>query len=358
MTQNGEAAAVEALGDRLKFLEDELLRSQPDYTVKDLDPKPRLRPYQKIPVKTKAEVEEEMKLRQQKALFGEMLPALKKKTVPVEYVPTPHSQTRKEKEAAEKRNKRQPVKIPQGGFLADLYARAAAAAEAERPKEDPNALPLAPLFYSERHEREFDKNILVYGSPESEEQYASLLKTYGEYLGGIEDDLYALWLRLGGTSNWKKYLRPTQLSLLLSKEKTLKVRFRVDPDHYPLLNGCMIEQREAAGFFSNIISRLPLLEFVEIIDCPVRPFTFPVLQGVHQPFPALKGLYALHVTWTVGDVLEFLKKYGKQIEAGKLRIDPHTTTFSDAHRREKLVEETNGKISYITPPHPCGLASS
>lgn len=332
--------AVEALQDRLKFLEDELIRMQPEY--EDPKKKRREQAQRKIVIKSKAEIEEEMQLARQKALFGEMIPVVLKK--PVE-IPPQLSRAEREK----KKKKPSPVKIPQGGFLAELYSRAAAAAEAEKPREDPNALPLAPYFYSEKQEREFDKAIMDFDSAESKEQYKTLLETYGDYLGGGEEDLYELWKRLGGTHQWKKYLRPTQLSLLLSREKILKVRFRVEPEKLKYLDGYMMEEREVAGFFSNILPRLPHLQYMEIVDCPVRPFLLNVIEQIPNPFPALKGIYGVFVQWSAEDIMGLIK-ICKAVERGKVRVDPNTLVYSGIYTEKNLLELSGGKVAYVTAP--------
>eukprot|EP00796_Vickermania_ingenoplastis_P011962 gene11962-8235_t len=329
----GLPEAREALEDRLKFLEDELLRSQPDYGP-ERTPHP---PFKKIVPKTKEQVEEEMKVQRQKALFGTMLPQLPPRPEPVELP-----------EVRDPRKKRKKRRSPQKEEKA-LYARAAAAAEAERPKEDPNALPLAPHFYSEAQERLFDKMIVEFDSEQSKEEYQSLVATYGEYLGGEEEDLWALWKRLGGVANWHKYLRPTQLTLLLSQEMNVKVRFRVEPDKLKYLEGLLVEEREAGAFFSNILPRLPKLEFVEIVDCPTKPFVMSILQKVRNPFPSLKGLYTIFVHWTADEVMLLLTKYCKHIEPGKMRIDPRTIQFTEQFTERNIIHLSNGLVSFVTP---------
>lgn len=365
--------AVDALEARLKYLEDELIRTQPEYEVKK---KPFIS--RKIVPKTKAQVEEEMALQRQKALFGTVLPPIRPKRGQPLSSASAHSagvETECAEEAKAPKSSASPSAsaetvsdpthstttlqdnvesakktLPAGGVLGQLYQSAAATAEAQKPKVDPNALPLTPLFYNDKQEREFDRLIVDFDHPESKTEYDILLKTYAEYLGGDgEEELWALWKRLGGVNNWKKYLRPTQLTLLLSRETNIfKLRYRVNMEKLPYLDGFLIEEREASAFFSNIIPRLPKLEYLEIVDCPVNPFLPCMMEHVHNPFPALKGMYLAFVRMSSVDVIQLLKKYAKGVEKGKMRVDPKTLTFTSMITEKNMIALSNDVVSYIS----------
>lgn len=376
--------AVDALEARLKYLEDELIRTQPEYEVKK---KPFIS--RKIVPKTKAQVEEEMALEKQKALFGTVLPPIRPhKRGPAGSRGTTLSPSATEETAqrdhlgsggdarsgvttpgggaedpvalsasapapassSPSSSSEKPKTLPAGGILGQLYQSAAATAEAQKPKVDPNALPLTPLFYNEKQEREFDRLIVDFDHPESKAEYEILVKTYAEYLGGEgEEELWALWKRLGGVNQWKKYLRPTQLTLLLSRETNIfKLRYRVNMEKLPYLDGFAIEEREASAFFSNVIPRLPKLEYLEIVDCPVNPFLPCMLDHVHNPFPALKGMYLAFVKMSSVDVIQLLKRYAKHMEKGKMRVDPKTLTFTNMITEKNIIALSNDVVSFTT----------
>lgn len=167
---------------------------------------------------------------------------------------------------------------------------------------------------------EQDKEILQYHTSESREAYQLLYREYGSCLDGTEEGLLDLWKALGGQNGWKKALRPAQLSLLLSKERIIKVRFRVLHERMACLGGSTVPCEEVTTFFSVLLSRLPYLELMELFDCPKTPFDWETIRRVHRPFPALRGVYFLYTAWSSKDALR-LCKLCPSIGMEKIRTD-------------------------------------
>lgn len=183
-----------------------------------------------------------------------------------------------------------------------------------------------------------DQEILQYHTPQSREAYQQLYSEYGSYMDGTEEGLVALWNALGGKSRWQHVLRPAQLSLLLSKERIIKVRFRVQHQRMTCLGGLAIPLGEVTMFFSALLSRLPHLEVMELFDCPKSPFHWKTIGEVYHPFPSLRGVYFLYTTWSSDDALR-LCKLCPTISVEKMRTD----TFIKLQRgisMNELIEKT------------------
>lgn len=209
------------------------------------------------------------------------------------------------------------------------------------PVNPPEPEPERPTWLDDKL-RESDRVLLNYDSAESKKEYRQLYVDYGHHLDGTEDGLLELWSALGGTAGWERALRPAQLSLLLSQEVTMKVRFRVGDDWLGYLGGTSIPKGEVTGFFSALLSRLPRLEFIELFDCPERPFSWSTVLQAHRPFQALKGAYFLYTAWTSTDVLQ-LVKLCPRIEKGKIRTDTHMQCIV-GFSAEQLMDECEGKV--------------
>lgn len=336
--------SVDALENRLKHLEEELISTQTIY----FDEKRRRADRRVIP-KTRAQVEEEMKAQRQKALFGDLYHLSLKAAPPPQPAPVP---ARLPPLQPEPTSSSGAAPSAAGSPPAQTATTAEPPAQQQQTEPEPEPepaeepLPLAPRFYNEAHEREFDRQIMDFECEESKLEYSSLEERFREYLNGDEETLYELWKRLGGVHGWRKHIRPTQLALLLSRETIVKVRYRMKMDKLTYLDGFIIEDREASSFISNLISRLPKLEYLEVVDCPIRPFDLRELQHVRNPFQSLKGIYAVAVKWTAEDVLQLVKKFCKNLEPNKMRVDPKTLTFTAAVTQKNIVSLSGGKVSF------------
>lgn len=187
-----------------------------------------------------------------------------------------------------------------------------------------------------------DEVLYQYSNPETAAEYDRLYSDYGEHLTGDEEGLLELWAALGGTEGWHRVLRPAQLSLLLSREMVVKVRFRVQEDRLTYLGGTTISQEEVAGFFSTILPRLRYLEYMELFDCPVRPLHWDSILHTHAPFPELKGVYFLYTMWSSTDVLQ-LVKLCPGLEDGKVRTDTYMQCIVGLSAQQ-LMDECMGKV--------------
>lgn len=190
-----------------------------------------------------------------------------------------------------------------------------------------------------------DPLLLQYDSPVSKKEYALLMEVYGSYLDGTEEGLVDLWVNgLGGTQQWQRHLRPNQLTLLLSKETELmKGRFRVGKDWLSYLGGARVEASEITGFFSNMLSRMPCLEFIELFDCQRNPFDWSsITDAGEKAFAQLKGIYFLYTTWTSSDVMQLVQLCPK-LERGKVRTDAFLQCVNGT-TVESLELESGGKL--------------
>lgn len=132
-----------------------------------------------------------------------------------------------------------------------------------------------------------------FDSEESKHEYDRLFSIYGSYLGSGAAALVNLWTMLGGSAGWQASIRPSQLRLLLSREKISEVMYRVTEDRLPVRGGTLIPEEEVTGFFSNVLPRLPALQHVALYECNVSPFDWDAIGSPrlhYQPFPSLKGM--------------------------------------------------------------------
>lgn len=130
--------------------------------------------------------------------------------------------------------------------------------------------------------------------------YKRLVKRFGAYLNQGEAGYLAMWERLGGTKQWESRIRPWELSLLLSKEKTDILEFRLGPPSemrggIPDRSVEITDEGEVVGFFTHFLSRLPRLQYVGLFYAPFCPFDWGALDEVEEPYEALK---VLNLRWS------------------------------------------------------------
>lgn len=189
---------------------------------------------------------------------------------------------------------------------------------------------------------EEESAMLQYHTTKSKDAYAELYDRFGTYLDGTEEGLWSLWNALGGKSGWRETLRPAPLSLLLSKESIIKVRFRVHDQKLSFLGGWAISLDEVTDFFSVILSRLPHLELMELFDCPTTPFHWEIVHEVLHPFPSLRHVYFLYTAWSSEDVLH-LCKLCPTIGQHKIRSDTSIRVLQGM-RLNDVIEQSNGRL--------------
>lgn len=138
-----------------------------------------------------------------------------------------------------------------------------------------------------------DFQFVEFDSDESLHEYDRLFSIYGGYLGCGAENLLAFWISIGGTKGWRDFLRPSQLRLLLSREKTTELMYRVTEERLPVKGGTIIPQEEVCGFFSHVLPRLPKLEYLALYECDSNPFDWEAIGRPrlhYTPFPSLMGL--------------------------------------------------------------------
>lgn len=163
----------------------------------------------------------------------------------------------------------------------------------------------------ELREKVQDLMWVEFDSDESLHEYDRLFSIYGQYLGGGAAKLLAFWMAIGGTKGWQSCLRPSQLRLLLSREKTTELMYRVTEDRLPVRGGTIIPEEEVVSFFSNVLPRLPKLEYLALYECNVIPFDWEAIGTIrlhYQPFPSLKGLDIRFTKAADSDLTTFLAR--------------------------------------------------
>lgn len=172
------------------------------------------------------------------------------------------------------------------------------------------------LAFHEEEKRQLREKLqdlqwVEFDSDESLHEYDRLFSIYGGYLGGSAAKLLALWMSIGGTQGWRNCLRPSQLRLLLSREKTSELMYRVTEDRLPVRGGTIIPEEEVTGFFSNVLPLLPNLEFLALYECETNPFDWDAIGKIrlhYRPFPSLKGLDIRFTRATDCDLTTFLAR--------------------------------------------------
>lgn len=189
----------------------------------------------------------------------------------------------------------------------------------------------------------YEKEWIELESERSIREYRRLHQMYGSYLSRGEEGLLELWKVLGGARYWRTQLRPSQLTLLLSREyRVSTLRFRCGTSGRMLMLGgegssmpkegvafpflCMegrkqqCESSSSTGghipslhfewktFCSYVLPRMPALQTLTLIDFPFWPFDFTVLDKTSYSFPELKHLRLPLVKCTAEEVVEFVRR--------------------------------------------------
>lgn len=153
-----------------------------------------------------------------------------------------------------------------------------------------------------------DNKWLDYDSDASQQEYERLTSLYGIYLTRKEEGLLALWMALGGTSGWRRKIRPSQLQLLLSRVDFNTLTFRVHSEYHLELGGMVVPEEEVAGFFSCLLSRVGTLQHLAFLDSPVSPVDWTELSPPLIPFPRLQSLALWHTRISAFDVVELVRR--------------------------------------------------
>lgn len=237
------------------------------------------------------------------------------------------------------------------------------------------------------------------GSREAQEEYRNLQQEYGVVLRKMESTRPAntngpwlLWKELGGTHHWRTHLRPTQLTLLLSRDKTTKLTFTVDvgeasasapasgpnsavgksssvvsgatgnsswsaiTDPSLASNGSLqLDAGEVRAYFSHAVARLPELQELELDACPVWPFLWKLQDDrVDTPFPQLRRMRLRNMTCRAKD-LHDLVRHIPSLEKGEegsddngIVVDAAFVDYED-YAPSKLRLMCCGKVSVCHP---------
>lgn len=184
------------------------------------------------------------------------------------------------------------------------------------PTPPPSTTPLPACSY--------EKEWMDLDSERSEREYKRLFKLYKMYLGRGEEGLINLWRELGGSVYWRTKLRPSQLTLLLSREvKSHTLRFRVGRDPLRMSAGDLlpIDPKEIISFCSFLLPRLPCLRHLMIIDAPVWPFDFKVLDRTSYCFPELQYLHLPLVRCTAEEVIGVVQRIPTLVRGDGVWVD-------------------------------------
>lgn len=205
--------------------------------------------------------------------------------------------------------------------------------------------PLPPCSY----EREW----MDFASERSQREYKRLYKLYGKYLGRAEEGLVKLWRDLGGVKYWRTQLRPSQLTLLLSREEKLDVlKFRLREDELLAFGGEVMTdlevkkpEKELVGFCSHLLPRLPYLRHLTIMESPVFPFDLKVLDAVSFSFPELEYVHLPLVVCKGWEVMGFIQRVPTLAKKDGLWIDAELFTRGVDITEPAFVKGTRGRLT-------------
>lgn len=182
---------------------------------------------------------------------------------------------------------------------------------------------------------------------EYEVRYQRLYKIFHRFLGKGESGYLLMWQRIGGVNGWQENIRPWELSLILSREKTDIVEFRVGPPSEQRVgirdNTTEIDQEEVVGFFTHFLSRLPRLEYASLFFSSVCPFDWEALELVEEPFPSLK---VLNLRWTRLKGMDLLKAVSifKRLNVGSLRATNSLVDYGQFNNFGTLAKECKRRL--------------
>lgn len=221
------------------------------------------------------------------------------------------------------------------------------------PPPPPSRTPLPPCS--------FEKEWLELESERSEREYRRLRKLYGSYLAKGEAGLIGLWTALGGCRYWRTKLRPSQLTLLLSRETTRaeKLCFRFYPNELLMAGGVVMpliqvegEQDQGAsrseqwvGFCSNLLPRLPYLRHLTLVDAPIWPFDTQVLDKTSYCFPVLTYVHLPLVHCTSTEVVSFIERIPTLAKEDGIWIDEHCFRMDGRMKRKHLESAARGRLT-------------
>lgn len=186
------------------------------------------------------------------------------------------------------------------------------------------------------------------GSSEGYEvRYQRLYKVFNRFLGKGESGYLMMWQRIGGSTGWQENIRPWELSLILSREKTDIAEFRVGAPSEQRVgirdNTTEIDQEEVVGFFTHFLSRLPRLEYASLFFSSACPFDWDALELVEEPFPSLK---VLNLRWTRVKGTDLLKAVGmfKRLNVGALRATNSLVDYGHFNNFGTLAKECKRRL--------------
>ncbi|KAK7198860.1 hypothetical protein NESM_000852400 [Novymonas esmeraldas] len=246
-----------------------------------------------------------------------------------------------------------------------------------------------------------DAQWLQIESSEAQHEFSRLSREYRPVLrkmeaAGTTDTIgpWLLWKELGGAHHWRSHLRPAQLTLLLSRDKTTTMCFAVNlgtvrerdtssgsgdgegggggggstaaDSGSPSTNtrsamsdqpteAPQLDTGEVCSYFTHAVARLPLLQELTLDACPVWPFSWKHTDDrVTVPFPQLRRVRLRRMTCHAKDLrdlvryLPMLAKGEEDSEDNGILVDSAYVQCGD-YTPAKLRQMCCGKVSVCHP---------
>lgn len=240
---------------------------------------------------------------------------------------------------------------------------------------------------------------------EAKEEYMRLVREFYTTLQKMKTEKsrngpWMLWKELGGMHCWRTYLRPTQLTLILSHDETTEISFSVDtqdrssgapsagPATAPVSvvgtsvsisattatsslsaatdanswsvvtdpastgsNALAFDAGEVRAYFSHVLARLPALKELNLDGCPVWPFVWKLEDDrISTPFHRLRCVRLRNMTCHAKDLRD-LVRHVPSLEKGEedsanngILVDAAYVLYDD-YSGSKLRQMCCGKVS-------------
>lgn len=201
--------------------------------------------------------------------------------------------------------------------------------------------------------------LLDYGSPASKQRYDELYSRYGRFLGkngeAQERGLVSLWNELGGNA-WCDAITPTELTLLLSREAIDAVNFRFGSKVSSAGYDASGEVTDPDQFATHLLSRIPSLKGLQLIECPRWPLDFEAMEALDVdivPFRQMLKLGIRITPCTARQLLEVVERMPTLNEENGFFADLEYTDFitytktevDELSRRMVILRDLDSKLT-------------
>lgn len=191
---------------------------------------------------------------------------------------------------------------------------------------------------------------------DNEALYQHLYSQYSQYLRQGTTGYFRLWLVTTRRQQHQsevnaedeseeatQLLRPWELSLLLSREKVEVVELHVEESRTVSELSLAVSKEEVAAFTSQLLSRLPRLEYLSVLHSPVCPLNWDLLDEVEDPFPSLK---VLNLRWSRVRAADLVKAVGvfPRLVVGGLRATNAMVNYGSYQNVATVTKECRKRV--------------